>query len=651
MNSPAGATLTRCITVLGVMMLSACPSPGEPTCECDAAMQPWSGPADALTQPDSVLAVEPIPLEVPLLTGYSANRQAFGQDGAWFGAAAQVGDVDGDRRDDVIIAHGIDWWPQYLTVYTHRPGPETERSFFTCPPWVSADQGYFNDLELVDLSDDGRVDLIASTIRGSPFGPRVSGSGFNLYRGIDPQTCALAGRECGSPMHTMCEARNAPRVLLDPHSSELVVGLPDLIVPKFEVADLDLDGDQDLIVAAARGSVPMCPGAPQPTQREYPICTPPEPSQEDELPEAPLARIMAWTRTNKTITTTSSAFIIENRGSRAEPQFMPCAAWSPGAGREAWDVNVADYDLDGWPDLAFAYSCSPVEIYFGGPTDHVFAPSPGECLDAWPEGTQGGEIWCTEASNQFTLALDTTRVGDSVLMAQTRMCYPGHSPETCQGAPELIVRQFPPKATTSLSIYFFDEQMPLRPRFFDLADDPVEDLIEPAIIVGVMHKGSLRGHPPLVFPIIGTPTDPLAVLGSRMIAVDREFLAMDIQVGDLQSTADEQLQQPRALQFDGVGPVVSLPLLEAAGLLRVRSQDHGEIVACHEHSGSHCYDFDREHGRVLVYEREADGRYSAADGLAVVIEYAPRARHDLLIVDGHPAGWSELLWDLDEDSQ
>jgi hypothetical protein len=115
------------ITVLGVMMLSACPSPGEPTCECDAAMQPWSGPADALTQPDSVLAVEPIPLEVPLLTGYSANRQAFGQDGAWFGAAAQVGDVDGDRRDDVIIAHGIDWWPQYLTVYTHRPGSSPAR--------------------------------------------------------------------------------------------------------------------------------------------------------------------------------------------------------------------------------------------------------------------------------------------------------------------------------------------------------------------------------------------------------------------------------------------------------------------------------------------------------------------------------------------
>jgi hypothetical protein len=148
---------------------------------------------------------------------------------------------------DLTVAYGGDWEPQWVVGYDGDAAKCW--GFKQGISWVSSDQSYTSQIRAADIHSDDGIEIITSTYFGrlKPPNSAIHGSGIYLYR-PHPQTKGLCETRGTSPC---CAYTKIP--IVSPQTL-----IPCARVFDFQLADLDRDGDLD-IVAGLAGIDPKCP--------------------------------------------------------------------------------------------------------------------------------------------------------------------------------------------------------------------------------------------------------------------------------------------------------------------------------------------------------------------------------------------------------
>ena len=189
------------------------------------------------------------------------------------GAAAShpilVHDVNGDGRNDLIIGaahtYGLAWLEQ-------KVGADGKRSFVQ--HWVETDFGQFHTLALGDLNGDGKADLVTGKRLFAHHGRDIS-----CYDPLFAFWYDVAGGKFERHVLSYNHLPWYPKEknINPPPNCVIAVGM------KLNIADMDKDGDKDIVVAGKgglyvfynEGTVPRAKGSHRLTpEEEYPSWVP-----------------------------------------------------------------------------------------------------------------------------------------------------------------------------------------------------------------------------------------------------------------------------------------------------------------------------------------------------------------------------------------
>lgn len=239
-----------------------------------------------------------------------------------FATGMALADINGDGWDDLIVASGNDMAPQPLTVFYNTRTKTGGTIFPRYPSWYSDQIGYMGDLSVGDINGDGWMDVAVAV-------------GMDLTRNTATGSVQVFFNRGGQ---------------LEPQASYRTGG--GYLVAGCELADVDADGDLDLVVPVVLEGIAQFP------------------------PPSNLVR-------------PGRARIYLNEDGLLEPW----PAWISANGIKAADVVAADINQDGWMDVAFAGTRT--EIFYGrrpdGSSRVPFPTTPG---------------WTSAEEHQFSFGLD-----------------------------------------------------------------------------------------------------------------------------------------------------------------------------------------------------------------------------------------------------
>lgn len=141
-----------------------------------------------------------------------------------------VSDQNLDGFNDLAVAFGGDWNPQWIVGF--NGDTSSCNGFWAGASWASEDVGYTSRLRYADMNADGRAELLASTYFGRrrPGNSGPSGSGLRMYSPPPPK------------QPVSCNSGH-----LDVVTPAMLIGCAQ--TTDFQVADVDGDGDQDILAA------------------------------------------------------------------------------------------------------------------------------------------------------------------------------------------------------------------------------------------------------------------------------------------------------------------------------------------------------------------------------------------------------------------
>lgn len=184
--------------------------------------------------------------------------------------APAIGDLDGDGDPDLLVGS----WNDGIAFYRNEGAPDQPRFSLERPQYVELTRGSHSTPALVDIDDDGDLDLFvgetSGTINfyrneGSPEQPRFS-LVSDEYGGIDvgrrsvpafldvdgdgDQDLIVGSEDNGLQLFRNTGDAETPR-FGDPTSLDITA--PELTTPAF--SDVDGDGDQDLFTGSTSGGL------------------------------------------------------------------------------------------------------------------------------------------------------------------------------------------------------------------------------------------------------------------------------------------------------------------------------------------------------------------------------------------------------------
>ncbi|MBK8263134.1 MAG: hypothetical protein IPK80_17560 [Nannocystis sp.] len=452
--------------------------------------------------------------------------------------------------------------------------------------WVSSDQSYTSQIRAADIHSDDGIEIITSTYFGrlKPPNSAIHGSGIYLYR-PHPQTKGL------------CETRGTSPCCA---YTEIPIVSPQTLIPcarvfDFQLADLDRDGDLDIVAGLAgidpkcpdpktdttvdpqisgfrilnnrsnrtiedrpsalpydTGTVPFDASAPQPAtlwsrlQATSTGLAPPEPDPAPSQPEAspdPLEH-----RRPKVA-------IFLNGGTPTSPDFDPTPTWfaEPPTYTKLWSVvtriELFDVDQDGALDIIAGHDYQRTYVFLGGDDGLPKLPTATRLPEACPEGcsepdgvlTRGAADGLTTTDLAVALLPSDSGSTNTVVLAESRAC---HDPNVCsQMRPHVLIHA----DTTNHAIPVTDDAAPL-----SLAFTVEED--QPLLLIGRGKRGSagVEGLQTEAVPLrAGAPTRHTLLEGNHF-ALDLEILPS---YGDTTVMTTHAEVRAGAITLPGVGPM------------------------------------------------------------------------------------------------
>lgn len=233
--------LTRYVHALVLAMSTAWFPPAVAT-SAPSESQPQSPPRTPILAESQSIECSP-PADLDHLFSRGVTWQSKPQGMASTGLLAVPFDRSTLKRD-LVVSNGNDVAPQPITIYYARKGASSSAfpSYATLPEWVSARHARHGHLAAGDIDRDGLIDLVAAVIVGHPVkitvdkGDLYPMGGLVIYKGFDGCADGRAGDDA-------CDRRKTL-------SPEPIASLSGFAAMSVSLGDVNGDGWLDLAVGA-----------------------------------------------------------------------------------------------------------------------------------------------------------------------------------------------------------------------------------------------------------------------------------------------------------------------------------------------------------------------------------------------------------------
>ncbi|WP_394847006.1 VCBS repeat-containing protein [Pendulispora brunnea] len=266
-----------------------------------------------------------------------------------FATGITFADINGDGMPDVVVANGNDMSPQPLVVYTNHCSSKRTSCFTPYPQWYSSDFDYQANVAVGDIDHDGWLDVAVCVPLDKS--RRSQGGSVKIYMN-------RKGRLESAPSQRIADGYGTFACTL---------------------ADVNADGLLDLVVGAFNA------------------------------PPSPVASVPRGSMRTAPAGVREPARIYLNEGGR----FHTVSDWKSDNGMFAMSSLAADFDQDGWMDVAMG-------------TERVFTYR-GSAPSGNGVPIVRAPAWSSEPTPGLALSLDAGTIGSdaALTLAVSRGCIPG----------------------------------------------------------------------------------------------------------------------------------------------------------------------------------------------------------------------------------